>query len=721
MGCPQSKSREPTKVPAACFQRAEGKAAGNLLAAPKNPAEVLKAELMGIPFVAKEKHHADPIIMMCSYFKILPEKLGPWKEHCDEFYKAAMETEGLLSYGMAFNEGGVHVRQGYRSAAALLEHLCRADRPLTEALKHSTLQRVEVHGARRHLAEVKGQMTRIGECFFQFFETHSKMTGIRRPTEFSGQPGSDTLVSCHVSIKVAEVTELRALAQKTIAVHRRARCSPGNESFGVSQCLEQGVATLMASFDSMEAAVEHLAYIAAHLGADVLSALEMHGPEAEIAKLRASTGKAGVAPEAASSMLQNALAVAAKRGAEDAREAKACAEAAARVAASVLSEAAKEAREQMAPTIEALHKRAEKMAQEIYRDAMKAAGATKCSAKARADRAYERAMQAASEVRQAADQAARESYEVTVAAGVSVEQALEVAHRAAGAAARSIHGELVDMYKAARSKEKAAAVEDAGDAAQRGAKEALEAAKMAADLSWQVFEGVFHEAWQESRQATLCARESLKRTSEEVVEALYQNDREAEAATEMIKTAADRARAAAWAVVSTSEHVYCTACEEALAAGKEPEQAREAAAKSVEAAADKAVAVWRRGEQLDWDAVRATESMASQEERVFEKVCERSTTYVLDAERAFRRSLYSARVAVEEEIHEATEDAAWAIDCVVEEAAGDRREARAALLGRIQAWHDALAQSEAGASRVVADAAEAQDNRADRRQKACCC
>jgi len=726
MGCGQSKPQEPARaqeqaqVPAA---GADGQAAGNLLVAPK-PAEAAKVEPRGTPFVTKRKHHTDPIIMMYPYFKVSPEQFEQWKEHCDEFYKAAMETDDLLCYGMAFNDGGVHVRQGYRSAAALLEHLRRADRPMTDALKHSTLQRVEVHGPRRQLAKVKRQMTKVGDCLFQFFETCPKMTGIRRPTEFSGTPGSDTLVSCHVSINIAKFEELKVIVPKIRAVHRRARCSPGNESFSVSMRLEQGVVTLVATFDSMEAAVEHLACLMAHLGAEALHTLEMHGPEAEMAKLRALMDGADAAGEAAAGLLQEALVAAAKKAAEDAREAKACAEAAARVAAAGVSEAAREARERMVATLEDLQKKAEEMAQVVYRDAMKAAGAEKAAAKALADQAYKRAMQAAAEVRQAADAAAKKSYEVAVAAGTAAEQALEGAHQAAEAAARSMHEELMDVYEATRSTETAAAqaVEDAGDAVQAEAQESLEAAKMAAELSLQALKGVIGEAAKESRRATLRTWDSIKKASEEAVKAVYAKERAAEAATEeTLKMAADRARAAAWAVVSTSEHVYFAACEEALAAGKAADQAKEVAAKAAEAAVDKAVAVWRRGEQLTADAVKAAEAMVNQAEKALERAWERTTTYVLDAEKALRRSLHKAEVAVQEEIDEATEDVAWAVDCVVEEANEDMREARDALLGRIQAWHDALLEAEVSALRAVADAADAKADSAERKKKSCCC
>jgi len=690
------------------------------LSKPHQPAAVAQEELTVIPSVAKRKHHVDQVVVICPYFKVSPEQFGLWKKHCDNFHKAAMEIDGMLYYGMAFNDSGVYIRQGFRTVAALLEDLGRADGSMTEPLKHSALQRVEVHGTRRQLVKVK---SKIGCRCSQFFETHPTMRGIRRPTEFSGQPGSDTLVSCHVSVKVVKVEELRILEAKIKAVHRRARSRPGNESLSISKCLEQGVVTLVAHFDSTEAAVEHLACVVAHLGVEALHTLEMHGPEAEMAKLHALMGKSEAAAGPTASILQETLAAAAARAAEDAREMKACAEVASQVAAAGLSEVAKQARERMAGTVEALQKKAEHMAREVYKQATKAVGSTKDSAKMLADQAYKRAMQAASEVRQAADEAARKSYERAMAASKVVEQALEDANKAAEAAAGSILQELTDACEAARSTETAVAhtVEDAGDAVQAEEQETLEAAKMAAELGWQAFEGAISEAAKESREATMRMWGSLKMIAEQAVEELYAEEREAEAAAEaMIKMASDRARAAAWAVVSTSEHAYWAVYEEALAAGKAVDQAKEAAAKAVEAAVDKAVAVWRRGEQLAVDAMRVAEAMALLPEKALERVWELTTTYIVDTAKAFRQSLYMAEVAVEEEIHEAAEDVAWAVNCVLEEVTEGMQEARAMLLGRIQGWHDALVEAEVSALRTVADAADAKADSVERKQSVCC-
>merc|ERR1740129_1531060 len=120
--------------------------------------------------------------------------------NADGFYQAVKESDELLFYSMAFCEGGVLVRQGYRNGSALLAHLRKADKPMTDALKIGKLEKVEVHGPKRQLRAVRKEMTSIGDCYFTFFETNKAIEGCRRPTEFSGKDGSDNLISCDLAV-----------------------------------------------------------------------------------------------------------------------------------------------------------------------------------------------------------------------------------------------------------------------------------------------------------------------------------------------------------------------------------------------------------------------------------------------------------------------------------------------------------------------------------------
>mmetsp|Transcript_34374 Transcript_34374/g.102712 ORF Transcript_34374/g.102712 Transcript_34374/m.102712 type:complete len:299 (+) Transcript_34374:75-971(+) len=277
MGCAQS---APAKEPAENIPRA---------AATDQSANTSGQK--GTPFVTKQKYRKDPVVMMCPYFKVLPDQLDAWKKNCDAFYNAAQAANELIFYGMAFNDGGVHIQQGFASADSLLAHLRKADPPMTEALKNSTLEKVEVYGARRQLRKVKKSMTAIGDVMFQFFETHPKIQGVRRPTEFSGKPGSDKLVTCHVSIEAEKVKTVRTLRSKIKSVHRRTMDIHGSESFFVAHCEEQKTVKLVSTYDNMDAMMEHLSCVVSHLGVDAVCGLHVHGPDAEMEKLNSLTGK----------------------------------------------------------------------------------------------------------------------------------------------------------------------------------------------------------------------------------------------------------------------------------------------------------------------------------------------------------------------------------------------------------------------------------------------
>lgn len=248
-------------------------------------------------------HHKDPAIMMFPYFTVPPDQLEQWKQNAERFYEAASQCDDLMFCGMAYSGNRVHIRQGYRSADAFVAHLQRIQVFMSETLRTSTLDKVEVHGSLADLVKVKRHITMIGPCAIQFFEAHRKMQSVRRPTAYSGHYGSDRFVTCHASITVASAAELRAMEPKIKCIHRHACGCPGNESFLFSRALEHGTGKLVITCDSMEATVEHLATMVAHLGMEAISHLEVHGPAAEMGKLNilAQPGRPQAAPHASPS------------------------------------------------------------------------------------------------------------------------------------------------------------------------------------------------------------------------------------------------------------------------------------------------------------------------------------------------------------------------------------------------------------------------------------
>jgi hypothetical protein len=73
---------------------------------------------------------------------------------------------GCLYYGFAFENDMAFCREGYTDAEALLTHLKNVSSLIEEALKISTLARLEVHGPESELAKLRGPMAGMKPQFF---------------------------------------------------------------------------------------------------------------------------------------------------------------------------------------------------------------------------------------------------------------------------------------------------------------------------------------------------------------------------------------------------------------------------------------------------------------------------------------------------------------------------------------------------------------------------
>merc|ERR1719419_1590780 len=625
MGCNSSKPCDPK--PAAKDPKAQ----------PTEP----NAEPKGTPFVTKKKQHTDHCIMMCPYFMVKPNEFGVWKAKADAFYKAAEETDDLLFYGMGFNDGGVHIRQGYRNASALIDHLQRADKPMTDALKNCKLAKVDVYGPKSQLNKVKKVMTKIGDCYFSFYECSSTMKPCRRPTEYTGQLGSDTLVSCSITIK-ATMVEYKALAPKIKCVHSRARDHPGNESCLVAYCVKQCTVMLLGFFDNMESTMEHVACSVSHLGHECIHNLEMHGPDAEMAKCKALINKGLAGAENAISMVKASLESCCTRAKEEAKRAKACTAAATKAISCGVSAKMKECRHNVCSAINDLQARAEEMAKECYNEMVNVEGCTNEVARAISKGAYKKAMKAVCEVRQAADEASKVAYRTACAAGHTVEIAIEKAHAAAECGAKACHDALVEEEAAVRiactSAEeyvKACALEakEEAEKAVQECKAELHACRLAVECSCKAVEHACSDAAKGLRKEVCCMWTSVKKMSEEVVGECYKEEHKgAKITNEAVDLVCQRAMGACWSIVGSAEQVFYVAYEHAVSCKKSVEHATNAAVSAAESAAHRACNLWKTNEKTTGDACTEAEAMVAQNEKSVEKVWRKTTTYVVQTE-----------------------------------------------------------------------------------------
>ena len=109
----------------------------------------------------------DTTCTICPYFKIHEGKEKEWKENAKKFYELTKTEKDFIHYGFTYTEDGqVHCREAYKSAAALLHHQKNVEGPLNSALKFASLTRLEFHGPKSEIEIVREALTPLGCIFF---------------------------------------------------------------------------------------------------------------------------------------------------------------------------------------------------------------------------------------------------------------------------------------------------------------------------------------------------------------------------------------------------------------------------------------------------------------------------------------------------------------------------------------------------------------------------
>src|SRR5262245_27885854 len=107
------------------------------------------------------------------YFKVADGKLPAFKALCDQFVAKTQSEPQCLHYGFSFDGDQVHCREGYADAQSLLAHLDNVGDILQEALKISSITRLEVHGPSEELDKLREPLAGLNphgftlECRFR--------------------------------------------------------------------------------------------------------------------------------------------------------------------------------------------------------------------------------------------------------------------------------------------------------------------------------------------------------------------------------------------------------------------------------------------------------------------------------------------------------------------------------------------------------------------------
>jgi predicted dithiol-disulfide oxidoreductase (DUF899 family) len=236
----------------------------------------------------------DTVCHLYPYFKLKqPEEFRKiWR---DGFQHTAREQEVEKSYQYVFTfeptENLASCRQSYADADSILRHLKRVDAPITAALKGpARLFRMEVHAPASEIKKLRPKLASLG-C--QFFTT---AWGFRNAVVNTAPAKAltDNAVTLAPYFKVKDLdtfkriwkADYKKFAHKEDCVHYAFCFTDDNRA----HCRE--------AYPNAEKVLQHLSDVDAPLkavldGAAELERLEVHGPKAEIDKLRCKLSPLG--------------------------------------------------------------------------------------------------------------------------------------------------------------------------------------------------------------------------------------------------------------------------------------------------------------------------------------------------------------------------------------------------------------------------------------------
>ena len=108
----------------------------------------------------------DRCCTLVPYFEVSEGKIEAFEQLCQQFVEQTKHEPKCLHYGFSFDGNQVHCREGYQDAEGLLAHLENVGSLLEEALKISSLIRLEVHAPEAELAKLREPLSNLKPQFF---------------------------------------------------------------------------------------------------------------------------------------------------------------------------------------------------------------------------------------------------------------------------------------------------------------------------------------------------------------------------------------------------------------------------------------------------------------------------------------------------------------------------------------------------------------------------
>jgi len=239
---------------------------------------------------ARKKTKADKTLTLAPRFKVPAAKWEDFKAMIPSMHEATMaEDEGLLFYGFALDEAN-HVafcREQYTSADGIKRHLKSVDDRLKEMLQISSLESLELHGPAEEVKKLKDVLTPMG-CRYFLTDEGSRLHSVQAPTEWGvGFLDHHVQVIRHHRVPAEKLSEFKTLFSDFycgISIEQYGLLFYGvsvNEENGVVVTREacQRAKSVQTILSDMQATLTQAAQIG------MLESVEVHGPEAELAKL----------------------------------------------------------------------------------------------------------------------------------------------------------------------------------------------------------------------------------------------------------------------------------------------------------------------------------------------------------------------------------------------------------------------------------------------------
>jgi hypothetical protein len=108
----------------------------------------------------------DPVVTLVPYFTVQDGKLAEFRALMDRFVAQTKSEPGCVHYAFSVDGQTVHCREGYDDAKGLLAHLENVGAILGEALKISSIARLEVHGPADQLDALRGPLANLNPQWF---------------------------------------------------------------------------------------------------------------------------------------------------------------------------------------------------------------------------------------------------------------------------------------------------------------------------------------------------------------------------------------------------------------------------------------------------------------------------------------------------------------------------------------------------------------------------